>query len=179
MGMFAKIKPVVVLTSICLLVTTALAYTNSITAPIIQANTEAANTRSRLELLPEADTFVAVPIPDEVLAQYNGLEVYKAQNDAGYTVSAYGKGFGGKLGIMVAFNNQGDILATKVIASEETPGLGDRISEPAYSNQFLQKNGMIAAEDMVFISGATISSKAMLQAVNNASALFVIAKEVK
>lgn len=179
MGMFEKVKPVVVLTVICFVVTAVLAYTNAITAPIIKANADAANNLSRLELIPDADSFVLVPMDAEVLTKFNGTEVYKAQNGAGYTVSAYGKGFGGKLVVMVAFSEQGDILATKVISSEETPGLGTRVSEPAYSDQFLHKNGVIAPEEMVFISGATISSKAMLAAVNNATEIFMLAKEVK
>lgn len=179
MGMFEKIKPVVVLTSICFIVTAALAYTNTITAPIIKANEDAANNQSRLELIPTADLFVPVQMDAEALAKFNGVDVYKAQNGAGYTVSAYGKGFGGKLVVMVAFDPEGNILATKVISSAETPGLGTRISEPSYSDQFLQKNGVIAAEDMVFISGATISSKAMLAAVNNATEIFLMAKEEK
>lgn len=179
MGMFEKIKPVVVLTVICFVVTGALSYTNAITAPIIDANEKEANNRARLELIPEADAFVEVPMAEDVMLQYNGLDVYKAQNGAGYTVSAYGKGFGGKLGVMVAFNPEGDILATKVILSNETPGLGTRISEPAYSDQFLGKNGVIGQEEMVFISGATISSKAMLAAVNNAAELYAAAKEAE
>lgn len=179
MGLFEKIKPVLVLTVICLVVTSALSYTNAITAPIIDQNEKEANNRSRLELIPTADTFVEVPMAEDVMLQYNGMDVYKAQNGAGYTVSAYGKGFGGKLGVMVAFSPEGDILATKVIQSSETPGLGTRISEPSYSDQFLGKNGVIGQEEMVFISGATISSKAMLAAVNNAAELFAVAKEAE
>ena len=53
-------KPIVVLGVICVIVTGALAATNGVTAPIIQAATEAAETAARTELLPEADSFTEV-----------------------------------------------------------------------------------------------------------------------
>ena len=49
-----NIKSVVVLTAICLVVAVLLAYTNSITAPIIEANKAAAASGSLLEVMPEA-----------------------------------------------------------------------------------------------------------------------------
>ena len=48
-------KPIVVLCVICIVITGALAATNSVTAPIIQAATIAAQNAARAELLPEAE----------------------------------------------------------------------------------------------------------------------------
>ena len=53
-------KPIVVLGVICVVVTGALAATNSVTGPIITAAIEAAETAARTELLPEADSFTEV-----------------------------------------------------------------------------------------------------------------------
>ena len=53
------IAPVVVLVAICLVVTGLLAFVNSITAPIIEANSIKAANEARAELLPAADTFTA------------------------------------------------------------------------------------------------------------------------
>ena len=54
-------KPIVVLCAICIVITGALAATNSVTAPIITAATIAAENAARTELLPEAEgAFTAV-----------------------------------------------------------------------------------------------------------------------
>ena len=52
-----NIKSVVVLTAICLVVAVLLAYTNSITAPIIEANKAAKASGSLMEVMPEATGF--------------------------------------------------------------------------------------------------------------------------
>ena len=51
------IKPIIVLASICLVVTTILACVNSITAPIIKAAEEKNAALSRSEVLNEAKSF--------------------------------------------------------------------------------------------------------------------------
>lgn len=51
------IQPVVVLVAICLVITFALAYVNSITSPIIAENSAKAADASRAELLPAATSF--------------------------------------------------------------------------------------------------------------------------
>ena len=51
------IQPTVILVAICLVMTFALAYVNSITAPIIADNTVKAADAARAELLPAATSF--------------------------------------------------------------------------------------------------------------------------
>ena len=81
-------KPIVVLGVICVIVTGALAATNGVTAPIIQAATEAAETAARTELLPEADSFTEV----KDVAVENVSGIYTADNGAGAVITASGKG---------------------------------------------------------------------------------------
>ena len=52
------IQPVVVLVAICLVMTFALAYVNSITAPMIAENSAKAADAARSELLPAATSFL-------------------------------------------------------------------------------------------------------------------------
>ena len=79
-----------VLVAICLVVTFALAYVNSITAPIIEANTIATANAARAELLPAADSFtqydgdLVVMEPDKVYVD----DCYVADNGAGIVVTA-------------------------------------------------------------------------------------------
>ena len=51
------IKPIVVLASICLVVTALLAYVNMVTSPIIKAAEEKAAAEARAEVLKEAKDF--------------------------------------------------------------------------------------------------------------------------
>ena len=53
-------KPIVVLCAICIVITGALAATNGVTAPIIEAATAAAQEAARMELVPEATSFTQV-----------------------------------------------------------------------------------------------------------------------
>ena len=54
------LKPIVVLVVICLVTSTLLAVTNSVTAPIIAEKAQGAAGEARRALLPDADKFVPV-----------------------------------------------------------------------------------------------------------------------
>lgn len=162
-------KPIVVLCAICIVITGALAATNSVTAPIIEQATIAAQNAARIELLPDADNFTSVPV--EVA---NVSDVSVADNGVGVVVTSSGKGYGGAITVMTAFNPDGTIKQIKITAQTETQGLGSKIvSEPSFQESFA---GLPAApftvDDIDAISGATISSKAVTAAVNSAVEAF-------
>ncbi|MBE6879131.1 MAG: FMN-binding protein [Ruminococcaceae bacterium] len=166
------LKPVVVLTLICAVVSTALAFVNNITAPIIAEAAAKAADAARYELLPEADGFEKIEVEVEGVT-----EMYKATNDKGYVISAQGNGYGGNgsVKLMIAYDNEGTITNIKVIdCSGETPGIGDKIvSEPWYMEQYIGLNGEAKkGENVDLISGTTISSGAALNAVNAAYKAF-------
>ena len=164
------LKPVVVLTVICIIVSAALAAVNSITAPIIAAAAAEAANAARYELLPEADGFEAIEVEVEGVT-----EMYKATNGAGYVISAQGNGFGGNgsVKMMVAYDNEGTIISCKVIdCSAETPGIGDKIvKETWFLEQFLGIKGD-QASGVDTISGTTISSGAAISAMDAAYKAF-------
>ena len=159
-------KPIVVLCVICVVMTGALAATNAVTAPIIEAATIAAQNAARTELLPEADSFTKV----EGLAVENVVEAYTADNGTGTVVTSTSKGYGGTMTVMVAFTPEGTIKQIKITEQAETAGLGSKIqSEASFADSFA---GLPAEDftvsDIAAISGATISSKAVTAAVNAA-----------
>ncbi len=168
------IKPVLVLVIICLITSTLLAVTNNATAPVIETNSKAAADASRREVLPEADSFTLM----EGLTNEYVTEVYKADNGAGYVITAQAKGYGGQVPVMVAFNTDGNIAAVKFLNNDETPGLGQKVKDAWFGEQFagrqsdvelvLTKNG----GDVDAISGATISSKAAVTALNGAREIY-------
>ena len=78
------------------------------------------------------------------------------------------KGFGGD--VVVTLTMDGDKIASITIdASSETPGFGQRVMEEAdYQAQFIGKT--LPVEGVDALSGATITSTAVLEAVNSAAA---------
>ena len=163
------LKPVVVLTVICLVTSGLLGLTNGITAPIIEENSRLAADAARIELLPDATTGFEMV---EGVEMDGVSEVYKAINGAGYTITGYGKGYGGNVNLMVAFNDAGEIVNLKVLSHSETAGLGSKIENPEFLAPFKGTTEDLTISDIDAISGATISSKAAVTAVNNARKAF-------
>lgn len=158
-------KPIVVLCVMCIVVTGALAVTNSATAPIIAEATRVAQENARKELLPDATGFAKADVQVE-----NVSDVYVADNGVGAVITCTAKGYGGTITVMVAFNPDDTIKQIKITEQSETAGLGSKITtDRNFQNSF---SGMPAESftvaDINAISGATISSKAVTAAVNAA-----------
>lgn len=160
-------KPIVVLSVICIVITGALALTNDITAPIIEEATRAAQEKARQELLPDAAGFTAV----EGISVAGVSDVYKADNGVGVVVTSSSKGYGGTMTVMVGFSADGTIRQIKVTEQAETKGIGSKVAgDKAYWARYegvkaekLELNDQVDA-----LTGATVSSKALLAAVNSA-----------
>jgi electron transport complex protein RnfG len=109
----------------------------------------------------------------------DSLEVYPAKKDGelvGLAVKTYSKkGFSGQIGLMAGFKPDGTIINITVLEQKETPGLGTKMAEPAFKDQFMGKNpadfklrvkkdgGKVDA-----ITAATISSRAFCDAIQKA-----------
>ncbi len=174
------IKPVIVLTVICTVVAGLLGLTNNITQPIIQENARIAADAARIALLPEAtDGFDEVEVDIE-----NVVDMFVAKNGAGYTVTTQGQGYGGMIKFITAFDGDGNIVSLSILEMAETPGIGDKIEDPTFLDQFVGKNEEFTSSNVDLISGSTISSNATLDAMNlavkayNEVALGVVVEEV-
>jgi electron transport complex protein RnfG len=109
----------------------------------------------------------------------DSLEIYPAKKDnviVGYAVNTYTKtGFSGNIRLMAGFKPDGTIINITVLEQKETPGLGTKMAEPSFKDQFNNKNpgefslrvkkdgGQVDA-----ITAATISSRAFCVAVQRA-----------
>lgn len=109
----------------------------------------------------------------------DSLEVYPARSDdeiIGYAVSTYTPdGFSGNISLMVGFKPDGTIINTTVLEQKETPGLGTKITEPGFKNQFNGKNpaefSLKVKKDggpVDAITAATITSRAFCDALERA-----------
>lgn len=164
-------NPILVLGVICLVTSLLLAATNGVTAPIIEENAIRTANETRQALLPDADTFSPVDVP--AAAAQNVAEIYRADNGAGFVITAQAKGYGGDVPVMVAFNTAGSIEAVRFLDNSETPGLGQKVKTDAFQGQF---SGMaaeaFALSDIDALTGATISSRAATTAINAAIAAY-------
>lgn len=86
-------------------------------------------------------------------------------------IEGHGPGYGGNVGVMVAFDPGKDVVqAIGVTTHSETPGLGTRVFQPAVTSRYkdhpltgldLKNKG----GDIDAVSGATVSSGAAMQAI--------------
>ena len=164
------IAPIVVLTCIGLVITAALAVTNQLTAPVIEAQAAAAAEAALKVVLPEGSDFTditGVELPEGVTA------AKAAGNGAGYVFTTTGKGFGGDISVMVGLNADGAITGTKVLSNAETQGIGSKVVEDgsAYQQQLV---GMTDTSGIQATSGATVSSNAMTSAIQTAFDAYVL-----
>ena len=91
-------------------------------------------------------------------------------------LEAFGKGYGGDIGVIVAINVENDqVVGIGVTTHSETPGMGSRAkTEPAFGAQFkgLAITGpfKVKADGGAIdaVSGATISSRAVCGAITDA-----------
>ena len=167
------IAPSLVLVVICLVITGALAYINSITAPIIEQNSIKAADEARAELLPSADSFTAYD-GDLVVLEADKVfvtECYIADNDTGMVVTVKSASFGGLLTEMVGIDANGAITGVKVTAHADTKGLGTKAHEGKYVTQYEGLDTLAFADNVKgdpaieHVSGATISTNGVYQGV--------------
>jgi electron transport complex protein RnfG len=82
-------------------------------------------------------------------------------------IEGKGKGFHGTIGVMVGVSREGKLTDIGITSHSETPGIGSRITETTFTNQF---QGIPATGEPKVdgISGATYSSKGVMRAVGEA-----------
>lgn len=167
------IKPVLVLVSICLVVTALLAYINSVTSPIIAKAEEEKTRQAMAEVLSEADSFEKLEIgnlPERV------TQAYSATNGAGYVFMLTTKGYGGDMKLICGMDADGVIEQCKTLSHAETSGLGSKTAEDPYRNQYCKKSAETLGE-VDAITGATISSNAYKNAIEDAFTAYDIVTE--
>ncbi|MGD9560017.1 MAG: FMN-binding protein [Oscillospiraceae bacterium] len=159
--------PLVTLTAICLVASLLLGLTNALTAPVIAQNATAEADRLRQTLLPGADSFTQMELVEEAPGV---TALYAADNGAGWVVDSYGKGYGGEVPAMVAFDASGVITGVIFPQNNETPGLGKKLeTDEKFREQFAGRAAETIAMDSVDkIANATISTGAAVSAINAA-----------
>lgn len=167
--------------AICIVCSSLLAGVYALTKEPIDAAARAKNEAAIKEVLPES----AVTIEEERTVDFEGASyaynlAYDAQgNTVGCAVNVAPVGFGGPIAIKVGFDMNGVICNTKVLSQAETPGLGAKCVEPAFSDQFkgwdpAQKDLAVNKDggDVDAITASTITSRAYADGLLLATKVF-------
>ncbi|SDK58652.1 RnfABCDGE type electron transport complex subunit G [Natronincola ferrireducens] len=161
-----------------------LGVTNDVTQGIIQERALEETRQALVALLPEAEDFNVLE-DEELLDRRLILEVFEgltAGETVGYTVKVNPQGYDGRIEMLVGISSEGRITGVKIGDNTETPGLGSKIADASFTNQFLDKptddefivtkGGESGAQYIEAISGATVSSEAVVEGVNAVRSLF-------
>ncbi|MBQ4145141.1 MAG: RnfABCDGE type electron transport complex subunit G [Clostridia bacterium] len=163
---------------ICAVITALLAWVNVMTEPIIAQNEQSSFQAAMTEVLPDAGMFTKKEIsnfvPSETGVTINS--VYEAERGGAVVSAVSSEGYGGDISIMVGITEDGKVNQIKVMSMSETPGLGAKSTEPEFAQKYVGlekgisviKNSQPEGNEIIAISGATVTSKAVTKAVNGA-----------
>ena len=185
--------PAVVLTVITLVAGLALSGVFTMTKDAITAQEEAKSAEAFKAVIPEAASIELDEALNEAVSALGG-EVYgtsfgrvvinqavkgvdEAGSVVGYAVSVTSKdGFDGDITLSLGVKPDGTINSIAFTELNETAGMGMRCAEPEFKDQFNGRNvasfalnkagGSTAEEEINSVSGASISSGAVVNAVN-------------
>jgi len=184
------VRPSIVLLIICIVISASLSLTYALTKDRIAESDLLEANNARAELLPGAEFEKIFELSAEEIAQSKVFpiitEIYSAtivngdeRNPAGFVATAIAQGYGGSLQVIVGVSADQKISGIRLTTHSETPGLGAKASEPEFLEQFAGKDASAALAvvksaasggdyDIAAISGATITTNAVTQAVNAA-----------
>ena len=169
-----------VLTGVTVVSVALLAWVNELTKePIAQANAKALSDAIAV-VIPGFDNNPAEEA-ETVEVEGTTYKIYPATQGGkpiGAAVEASANGFGGTLTVLVGFDTEGNIIDYSLLSHAETPGLGSKASDwfkkgakgditgknPGTQSLTVSKDG----GEIDAITASTITSRAFLQAVNNA-----------
>ncbi len=167
------IKNAIILTLITLVAGTALAFVYSITKEPIALVESKATAEAYKTVFADAKEFEELEFNDKITTNNSTIyAVSKAKSDEntlGYVMTVSSKGYGGEIKLAIGINLDGKITGISILdASNETPGLGAKVTEDKFTSQFKGiKSGEVDSK-VDAISGATFSTNGVKNAVSSA-----------
>lgn len=152
-----------------------LSIVNQVTAPIIATNEVKSEEEAMRALVTDAESFITVDQIDSDAVK----KVCIAQKDektVGYVVRMEPNGYGGAIKMLIGLDTMGCVKGIRILEHAETPGFGANAEKESFKNQFINcktpievTKGTPNANQIQAITGATITSNAIAEAVNVAS----------
>ena len=175
---------VLVLTGVTVIAGALLGYVNELTkGPIAEANAKALSDAIKL-VVPDFDNNPA-EAPESIELNGATYKIYKATKGGefiGAAVESSANGFGGALNVLVGFDKEGNIIDYSLLSHAETPGLGSKAADwfkKGQKGDITGKNpgkgALVVNKDggeVDAITASTITTRAFLNAVNNAYAAY-------
>lgn len=176
-----------ILTLISVLAGGALSYTYTITQPIIEANRH----KKKIEILSKVlPPFNNQPEKDSVILKNEKgepVEFYVGKSDGkptGVAFRSIAKGYAGNVSIMIGVTPQGRVYGIEILSQNETPGLGNKITQKKFTNQFLNKTLSESrwevkkmGGDFDQVTAATVSSRAVMKGIKEGLSFYQIHAE--
>ena len=156
-------------------VAAALAGINSLTAAKIHKNQQLKSWEAIQKVLPGG----AIISEETKFSESVGIVRTLYTSTKGYAVEVVPTGFGGTITMLVGVSFEGEVLGIAVVSQTETAGLGaivaaDNQAGQSFRNQFVGLSGSLAVTkdggSIDAITGATITSRAVVEGVNAALA---------
>jgi len=160
------VMPLLVLTVICLVVSSALAFMDSVTRPQIEAGAAERTQAAMVEQIPDATGFEHID-----LSYVDGLpssirDIYKTTNGIGYVLIAAVNGFSGDITVICGVDTEGKIISSSTLSHTETKGIGTIIEMDSFLDKFkgLSSSNLDSVDT---VTGATISTRAYIRAIDD------------
>lgn len=146
---------------ICAAVALIVSFVHTMTADVIAEAADRQKREAIVRIFGEAEIAELDPLA--------GTDAFFSVGDLGWCVNLTAGGFGGDIALMVGVNADGSVRGVEIISHSETPGFGAKADDPEYLGQYNGLSGKFAlGREVDAISGATISSRAILGGVNQA-----------
>ena len=168
-----RVPAFVILTIFTIISAILLTVTDGITRGPIERAAMSEAAAAYLAVLPGAETFEPLQGVEGGVAVYTGMSGGQV---VGSVAVATAQGFAGPIEVTLGINPEGSITGLKIGGKDfaETAGLGTKVQEPAFTDQFVGASFPVALGDTVDgVSGATISSRAAVEAVNLAGVALI------
>ncbi len=177
--------PAIMLFVIAAVCTALLAGTNLLTKDKIAEIAVQTEMKAKSAVFESAKSFSdekTVTVNDKEYVYYDALD--EKGNVMGYVFSVTVKSYGGDLSAMVGISSETDkITGVEITAISDTPGLGMKVDSEDFLSQYIDRSGNIGVNknektdtEIQAVSGATISSKAVTEAVNQAFSAYEAVK---
>ena len=170
-------KPVIILTIVGFCSAFLLSIVNESTKSYILAAQKKEKINALAKIFPFELKKVEI-IPEENTTFYEINDSADELQGVGVEASTE-KGYGGKINILLAISPDCKIFNYSVLTHQETPGLGDKISNENFKKQFSKKtlNKFVwkVKRDGGFVdelTAATISTRAVTEAIHNGLKMF-------
>jgi len=166
---------------IATVVTLALAGANELTKDTIVAQAKIDEDNARLAVFPQAASFEELSADFITGETPNIKSAHKALDNNGKMIGlvaiSFSRGYAGDIEIMSGISLDRVVYAIKILSDNETPGLGKKVGEASFISRLVQRTpGLLFSVKKTdqntnvvdAVTGATISSKAVVDASNSA-----------